>query len=132
MPNITKKVKSFGINAQIIESQTQVIHENIKNARLEMLDKPSPRFFECSASRWKEHLGPNDDYSMNYRSLKEVKKWITKDEVVRVGNKLSPSKKKGIEDDINNKIKKAFSFAKNSPMPDREDLFSNVFCGNKV
>jgi len=132
MTNIIDKVKTFGINSQIIESRTEKIYENIKKARLEMLDKPGPRFFECYASRWMEHLGPNDDYSMNYRPLEEVKEWIAKDELIRIGKKLTPSAKEEIEDSINNKIDAAFSFAKNSPIPDMEALYSNVFCGDKV
>jgi len=130
--NITEKAKSFGIDAEKIPSRTEIIYKNIRNTRSEMLNKPGPRFFECFACRWKEHLGPNNDYNMSYRSLKDVNKWIKKDELKRVGQKLDPGIKHRIEDKVKQEIEDAFSFAESSPLPDLSDLYSNVFCGDKI
>ena len=69
---------------------------------------------------------------MSYRSLKDVNKWIQKDELKRVGQKLDPGMKHRIEDKVKKEIEDAFSFAESSPLPDLSDLYSNVFCGDKI
>jgi len=132
LTNIADKVKAFGINSEVIPSRTEEIFKTIKNAREQMLINPGPLFFECFSSRWMEHLGPNNDYNMIYRSHKEVNKWIDKDEVVRIGNMLDLTTKNKIETSVDKKIEKAFSFAENSPLPDQSDLYLNVFAGDKV
>jgi TPP-dependent pyruvate/acetoin dehydrogenase alpha subunit len=69
-PNVCDKAKSHGIEAeQIADGDTQRLYERV-NAAADLMrtGRSGPQFFECLTYRWKEHVGPNEDFDLGYRS----------------------------------------------------------------
>jgi len=127
--NISDRVKSYGIRAKMIEgNDTIAIYNEVKKAREEILNGSSgPIFLECMTYRWRQHLGPNEDFGPGGRDRKEAELWMKNDEVDRIGNLLPGKVRKKIEIKIEAEIKSAILFAETSPYPTKEELWTDVF-----
>lgn len=127
--NIWERAQSYGIPSERIEDNNIFkIYERIsKTVKALRSGRAGPFFFECMTYRWKEHVGPNDDFNLGYRSEKERESWVKNDQVQKVGQLLNPKKRKKIETQVENEIKKAFEFAEKSPFPKDLELFTDVF-----
>lgn len=86
-----------------------------------------PRLFECPTYRWKEHVGPNEDYDAGYRTYEEARPWVERDQVVMIGQTLEPSLRAAIESDVEAEVREAFEFAEASPFPDPGELWTHVY-----
>lgn len=131
-PSIYKLVRSYGIPAiRIDNNNTSFIYQHIKKAVDEIRHGGlGPRFFECMTYRLKEHVGPSEDFDAGYRSIKEAQQWIKNDQVKMFAKLISTKARKKIEEEIEAEIKEAFEFAENSPVPNAEDLFKDVYAQN--
>lgn len=129
LDNIWERARVYGMPAERIDDGDVFrIYEQVKKAVQEIRSEGSaPRFFECWAYRWMEHVGPNEDFDKGYRSRSEAQPWFENDQVIRLGNLLEPSVRLEIEGAVEAKIREAFEFAEQSPFPDDEELYTNVF-----
>lgn len=126
--NILERVKTYGIAAERIEDgDIFKIHEVAKTYIEKMREGNGPAFLECITCRWKEHVGPDDDFHLGYRSEKEVLYWKEKDQLKRLRLLLDHLILKTIESDVEQEIKEAFRFAEESPFPESKALYEDVF-----
>ncbi|MEK7669383.1 MAG: thiamine pyrophosphate-dependent dehydrogenase E1 component subunit alpha [Patescibacteria group bacterium] len=127
--NIAVRAKSYGIRAKVIQgNDTLAIYQEVKKARDEILKNNSgPIFFECMTYRWRQHLGPNEDFGPGGRDIREAECWIKNDELIRIGKLLPIKTKQKIELVVESEIKKAILFAEKSPYPAKRDLWTDVF-----
>ncbi len=86
-----------------------------------------PAFIECHTYRWREHVGPNEDYDAGYRSREELVRWQAIDQVSRIGAKLDPAERERLESEVEREIAEAIEFAEKSPFPPPEELYTDVF-----
>lgn len=130
--NIWERAQSYGIPAERIEdSDIFKIYEKISQKVKALRNgKTGPFFFECMTYRWREHVGPNDDFHLGYRTEKEREPWVKNDQLQRVAMLIDSGKRKKIETQVENEIKKAFEFAEISPFPKDSELFTDVFREN--
>lgn len=129
LANIVERARIYGIPSKRIEdNDIFAIYDEVKRARLEILSNGSgPRFFECMTYRWKEHLGPGDDFDMGYRSREDAERWIQNDQLQRVGDMVSAVERKKIQEGVEKEIAEAFVFAEASPYPPAKELFTDVY-----
>ena len=127
--NICERARIYGIPAERVEGNNLLeIYERAKRANNEIRNgKRGPRFFECMTNRWKEHVGPNEDFDAGYRSRSEAQPWFEKDPLKTLGASLEPALRGQIEVDVEAEIYEAFTFAEESPFPDDGDLYTDVF-----
>ncbi|MBM3301747.1 MAG: thiamine pyrophosphate-dependent dehydrogenase E1 component subunit alpha [Deltaproteobacteria bacterium] len=127
--NVCERVRAYGIPAERINDNDVLrIYERVKEAVREIRCKKSgPRFFECMTYRWKEHVGPGDDWHLGYRSKQEAEPWIENDQVKRLGALLDPDVRRRIETEVEAEIREAFEFAEQSPFPEYDDLYKDIF-----
>ncbi len=127
--NIAERAKSYGIRAKVIqENNTLAIYQEVKKARNEILKNNSgPVFFECMTYRWRQHLGPNEDFGPGGRDIKEAEHWMKNDELMRIGSLLPAKIKKNIDTKIEAEIKAAILFAEKSPYPTKRELWTDLF-----
>jgi len=127
--NIWEKAKSYGAPSERIEGNDIFkIYERVRET-VDSLRKGSegPFFFECMTYRWKEHVGPGEDFHLGYRTEEERKPWMENDQLLKVAQLINPTTRKKIEDQIEKEIKEAFEFAEKSPFPKDSALFTDVF-----
>lgn len=127
--NICERVRSYGIPAERIEGDDiYAINEfaGVWGDRIRKGDH-GPVFLECPTCRWKEHVGPNDDFDLGYRSREEVNAWIERDPLEKLRSQLMFDVSRAIEGEVEREIEDAFRFAEESPFPEgdegNEDLF---------
>jgi len=127
--NIAERARSYGIRTKVIlGNDTFAIHREVKKARNEILNNTSgPIFLECMTYRWRQHLGPHEDFGPGGRDIKEAESWIKNDELERIGHLLPANTKKNIDEKIEAEIKAAVSFAEKSPYPPPSELWTDVF-----
>ena len=129
LDNICDRARSYGIPAEKIEdNDTLTIYEKIGAAAKALRNgEPGPFFFECMTYRWKEHVGPNEDYHLGYRTKEEAEPWIKNDQLKRLAELVESEERQKIEDEVEAEIKAAFEFAEASPFPKYPELFTDVF-----
>lgn len=127
--NICGRVQPYGILAeQVAGNDVLRIYEKVK-AAVDALraGEAGPFFFECLTYRWKEHVGPNDDFHLGHRTREEAEPWIQNDQVGRLAELLDPRRRQQIEMEVEAEIQDAFAFAEESPFPDPYELYTDVY-----
>lgn len=104
--------KGFDPNAIAMESS-----EIIENLRI----TGSPAFIRIRTARYREHVGPGEDFKAGYRSEETINRWKLKDPLLKDSETLTLYKKQ-IEDEIT----KALEFAYKSPIVGPEELLTDV------
>ena len=126
--NLCERARSYEMPAkQIPDNNVSQIYEEVSGAVRKLRNgKSGPFFFECLTYRLKEHVGPNEDFHLGYRTAKEAEPWAKNDQMGRVGNLIGLDRRRQIEEEVEVEIEEAFAFAENSPFPPPEELFTDV------
>ena len=129
LQNICERARTYGMLAERIEDNDVLkIYERVGEATGQIRSgRSGPRFFECMTYRWKEHVGPNDDFHLGYRTPEETKPWIDNDQVKRMGALLDSRVREKIELEVEAEITEAFRFAEESAFPEPSELYTDVF-----
>jgi pyruvate dehydrogenase E1 component alpha subunit len=80
-----------------------------------------PRFIEIHTYRYKEHVGPGEDYEAGYRSRSELRAWQAKDVLMQDAELVARFKPS-----IDREIAAAVAFAEDSRAPGREELLTDI------
>jgi TPP-dependent pyruvate/acetoin dehydrogenase alpha subunit len=126
--NIYERARAYGIKAERLDDDVLGVYESVsRSVHALRRGEPGPFFFECLTYRWKEHVGPGDDFGLGYRTLEEAAPWIRNDQVQRLAAMIDAEQRKKIEQDVEAEIEAAFLFAEESPFPNPAELFTDVF-----
>lgn len=126
--NIFERVMAYGIpSARIKDGDIFKIYNYAKKFIEKIRIGRGPAFLECFTCRWKEHVGPCDDFHLGYRSEEEVLLWKNKDQLKRLKAILDVRTLKKIESEVDEEIRDAFEFADGAPFPDGDSLYKDVF-----
>lgn len=122
--NILSHGRSYGIESMLMEESYNFLelHDFFASAINKVKELCLPLLVEVKTCRYKEHVGPLDDFDAGYRSIEEVKTWQLKDPLINdkpLLDKFIPY--------IQKEIDMAVSFAENSPFPAADDLLTDIF-----
>ena len=118
---IYQRVRTFGLPAERVEDDIFQIHEQVSSAVDAIRSgTPGPFFFECMTYRWKEHVGPNEDFVFGHRTLEEAQPWMDRDQVEKVGALLDTGDRLRIENEVQSEVDEAFEYA------EKEHFYSGV------
>lgn len=125
---LCERVATYGMPADLVEDQDVFRLRALATERVAaMRAGGGPAFVECRTYRWREHVGPGEDYAAGYRSRDEVAPWQAADQVERVGALLDPEARAAIDAEIEREVEDAFAFAEASPFPEAEELHAHVY-----
>ncbi|MBA7642864.1 Acetoin:2,6-dichlorophenolindophenol oxidoreductase subunit alpha [subsurface metagenome] len=132
--NIYQRSAIYGIpGVRLDGNDVLAVYQATRQAIKHCRQGNGPTLLECRTYRWREHVGPNYDYDMGYRTKEEVEEWMAKCPVNSWRNKLLNS---GITTEIeldkiarkiDEEVESAFKLAKADPFPDDADLLKDVF-----
>jgi len=129
-PDICARAQAAGVPAELIpDNDILKIHERATatvNAIHEG-EATGPCFFECQTYRWQEHVGPNEDFGLGYRSRQKAQAWMDNDQLKRLASLVPVDLRRDIEVEVEAEILEAIAFAEGSPFPDLSDLTTDVF-----
>lgn len=127
-PRLSERVATYGIPVhQVPDSDVLTIWRIASEACAAIRQGSGPMFIECQTYRWKEHVGPGEDYDAGYRTREELRPWIERDQVRVIGSKLDADAKTAIDGEIEAALADAIAFAENSPFPEPEELYTHVY-----
>jgi TPP-dependent pyruvate/acetoin dehydrogenase alpha subunit len=92
-----------------------------------------PAFLELFTYRHREHVGPNPDLDLNYRSVEEFESWVKRDPVITYRARLEaegalpPAAYDQVYAGINAEVEEAVRFAKESPFPPPQMLTQHIY-----
>ena len=124
---ICERARAHGMPAERIEGN-DVLHLFERSQELvgRVRSGQGPAFFEVMTYRWREHVGPNDDFQLGYRTEEEARPWKDDDQVARIAGLVDPRERKRIEARAEAEIAAAFAFAENSNYPEPAELYADV------
>lgn len=125
---LVDRVRTFGIAVdEILTGDVLAIRERAAAAVEGLRRGEGPAFLHCLTYRWREHVGPSEDYDSGYRDRDELTPWEATDPVVALGDRLEPVAKAEIDARIEADIADAVAFAEKSPFPPSEELAGYVY-----
>ncbi|MBV9557124.1 MAG: thiamine pyrophosphate-dependent dehydrogenase E1 component subunit alpha [Pseudolabrys sp.] len=128
---LCERVATYGIPAhQIDDGDVLNLREVTKDAVARARRGEGPTFIECRTCRWREHVGPNEDFESGYRERTDLEPWLEADQVASMGARVSADRRAAIDAEIERDIADAIQFAETSPFPAAQALYSNVYAGN--
>lgn len=129
--NLGARVATYGIPTHCVEDGDVLKIRSIAAQAVEAMRRgeSGPQFIECRTYRWREHVGPGEDYDAGYRARSELEPWVRNDQVEKIGSRLARDRRAAIDADIEGEIAAAIAFAEQSPFPSPEALETHVFAG---
>ena len=129
--NIHEMVRAQGIETNFGDgNKIEEVFRKTKSAISKIKNGSGPQFIQFSTYRWREHCGPNYDNDIGYRSVEEFELWKEKDPIKYCENNFLEKNYKVINKyraEVQKKVDKAFSFAENSPFPNPNEAFTDLF-----
>lgn len=91
-----------------------------------------PTLLECRTYRWRGHVGASWDMDVGVKRKDELKDWFPKDPLARIrsrliGSDVSQKELDQIVEETRTEVEEAVLFARQSPYPDKEELFEHLF-----
>jgi TPP-dependent pyruvate/acetoin dehydrogenase alpha subunit len=127
-PDICARARAYGISAELLDSNDLAnLVTRAREVVARLREGEGPWFFEVTAYRWREHVGPGNDLHLGYRTEQEFEPWVAGDPVRRLAERLDPAVLAEIEDEVRQEVADAFAFAEASPFPRSDELLSDVF-----
>jgi TPP-dependent pyruvate/acetoin dehydrogenase alpha subunit len=125
---IAELARCYGMPAERIEDGDIFrIHGSAERAiRAMRSSNAGPWFLECLTYRWREHVGPGEDFGFGYRSAEEAAPWIENDQLKRLAGELDAHVRAEIERSVEEQIREAFAFAAASPFPEPSELLTDL------
>jgi TPP-dependent pyruvate/acetoin dehydrogenase alpha subunit len=126
--DLCARVGAYGVPAeQIGDNDILKIHERTRNAVELLRGKDSgPFFLECLTYRWKEHVGPGEDFHLGYRNLEEARPWMEGDQLLRLAALIPAPNRERIAAEVEAEIREAIASAEQDPFPDARELLTDV------
>jgi TPP-dependent pyruvate/acetoin dehydrogenase alpha subunit len=132
--NIFERALSYRMPGERLDGNNVLeVHDAVSRAADRARQSQGPSLLEFRTYRWLEHVGPNSDISLGYRTQTELDEWKSRCPVKTLEKNLLDDNALTIEDirkmerEISDEIEKALSFAKNSPFPEKDDLVQGVY-----
>lgn len=97
-----------------------VVRDDIAAAVAAMRRDGRPRYVIVKTYRYKEHVGPGDDFDAGYRSSEDLAAWLSRDVLVRESELVERFRPR-----IAAEIAEAVAFAEASPWPPVSSLYDN-------
>lgn len=125
---LTERVATYGIPVASIESGSVLdINEQAVRFVEHARSGAGPAFMECATFRWKEHVGPGEDFDAGYRSRETFVQWSKNDSVSILGTYLARAERDRIDHEIEAEITAAVAFAEQGSPPGPAALLEHVF-----
>ncbi len=91
-----------------------------------------PTLIEVKTYRFREHVGPNYDIDLGYRTQAELDRWMAREPVAALARRLeragvlSAERRQALDAQVEAEVADAVAFAKASPFPEPAALYADV------
>ncbi len=115
---IHERAKGFGIHAELVDGNDAVAVYHATQAAVARAKKgKGPSFIECTTYRMLEHCGPNNDFSLGFRTAEEAAVWQAKDPIQRLEKQVDQQLQQQLRQQYQTEIELAMTAARHAPFP---------------
>ncbi len=132
--DISVRAMAYNMSGMTIDgNDVLAVYETSGKAIQQARAGEGPTLVECKTYRWRGHHEGDPNQGRRYRTMEEVQEWVKKCPIKRFEEKLVGERlldKNRIEhicDEIKKKIEEAVEFAQQSPFPDAQDIYEDVY-----
>jgi pyruvate dehydrogenase E1 component alpha subunit len=132
-PDIAPRAAAYRMPGVIVDGNDAVAVYRVARAAVARARRGGgPTFIEAKTYRWREHVGPNFDIELGYRTQAELDRWMARDPVARLARRLersgllSAARRAEIDAGVEAELEDAVAFARSSPFPEPDALFADV------
>jgi TPP-dependent pyruvate/acetoin dehydrogenase alpha subunit len=132
--DLSIRAKGYGIPGVTVDGNDILkVYQEASKAVKRAREGKGPSLVECKTYRWHGHHAGEPKDGLLYRTEKEMKEWKKKDPIARLEKTLLQENaidKKGIDNIkkmLGSELEEAIKFAKESPLPDKEALYEDVY-----
>ena len=126
--NLYKFAEVYNIPTKVLKtSDIFKLQETTESIIKKIRKGDGPHFIEAYTYRWLEHVGPQEDWDLNYRSIEELSQWEKNDQISHLSNLIEPHLREKIKKKIKDEVAAAINFAEQSPFPNQAELYKNVY-----
>jgi pyruvate dehydrogenase E1 component alpha subunit len=122
---IFERARAFGMAAESVDgNDAPAVLAAAQRAVARARRGEGPTFLECATYRWLEHVGPNHDWDVGYRTREEVESWMARCPIARLETLLESrgwlpaEKRETVRKATARLVDAAFAFADKSPFPE--------------
>ena len=127
---LCERVETYGIPThQIDDGDVLRLRTVTADAVTRLRRGEGPVFIECRTYRWREHVGPSEDFDAGYRARSDFEPWLEDDQVERIGRIIAAARRTAIDAEVEQEIADAVAFAESSPFPEIDALLTDVYAG---
>jgi len=121
--SLVPHAQAYGVESLLIEEGFDFVKlsDVCANMLAQIKNTQRPMLLEIKTCRYKEHVGPGEDFDAGYRNLADIEAWKAKDPLECDKELIARFTPK-----INREIDDAVIFAESSPFPTIEDLLTDV------
>ena len=134
LDNIFERAHAYGMpGVRVDGNDVLAVYRAVGEAVTHARAGQGPCLIECRTYRWREHVGPNEDTHVGYRSPEEVREWKARCPIRCFGQQLETEQILSAEvmaqwdKEIRLEIDTAVAYAKASPFPDVRELSRGVY-----
>ena len=126
--DLCRRVEGFGVPARrIAGGDIFAMRRAAGEAVARIRAGGGPELLECEVYRWREHVGPNEDYDAGYRSPEDAAPWKARDALAALAARMAEPARAAIDAEVEAVIADAVAFAEASPFPPADQLTADVF-----
>lgn len=120
---LCERIATYGVPAEKISDGDVFSVRNAAGKALERIRAgEGPAFLEVLCYRWREHVGPAEDYDQGYRDRNDLLPWIDNDQIERLGRALPAAERNAVDVAVEEQVSAAFAFAEAASFPDPDAL----------
>jgi len=128
LTDICARARAYGMPAERLDGNDVLTLRDRAEAAIErMRCGEGPQFIEATTYRWREHVGPGQDFHLGYRDQSACDAAQQRDAVRVLAEMLDPKERALIESAVELEVREAFEFAENSPFPTADELMTDIF-----
>lgn len=122
--DICEHARTYGLKVSKIEEgwDPSLIYEKFQPIADEVRRSGKPHFVEIRTFRYREHVGPGDDFPAGYRDKQECEAWQQRDPLIQRADLVAK-----FDASIGRLVDAAVKFAEQSPWPGPEQLLCDVY-----
>jgi len=97
------------------------VYQRMQPIVRQVRESAQPQFVEITTFRYREHVGPGEDWNAGYRQREEMARWQQLDPLIQRADWVAR-----FQDRISDEIDEAVAFAEAAPWPDESELLTHV------
>jgi TPP-dependent pyruvate/acetoin dehydrogenase alpha subunit len=132
--DIAIRAAGYNMPGVIVDGMDVVaVYEKVGKAVKRAREGGGPTLIECKTYRFRGHMEGDPNLGTRYRTKEEIETWVKRCPIKLFKERLvkerimKEAEIQKLEEDVDRRIKEAFDYAKESPFPEIEEMYKDVF-----